>query len=332
MPILSLLELSELLVCPSCRSRLAAPWQTCTACGCDFPTAHGKPVLVDFERSILDRAELVTSCGSSPIKKRLRSQFLESVLKASQSRNRVAPQQVSVLLGLARRLRSRPRVLVVGGGTIGAGMDKLYDESDVDIVGFDIYATPYVQLIADAHRIPFENRSFDAVIVQAVLEHVVEPGTVVSELRRVLCHDGLLYAETPFMQQVHEGPYDFTRFTESGHRYLFRDFVEVSSGVVAGPALQLTWSIDYFCRGLFRSNGAGRLARLLFCWLTWFDRFVPERYAVDGASCFFFLGRLAGDPISVKELVRRYKGAQRKVPSPQQSCASALASEANRGN
>jgi SAM-dependent methyltransferase len=238
-------------------------------------------------------------------------------LKAFQYKNRVAPQQVNVLLGLARQLRNRPRVLVVGGGTIGAGVEQLYDESDVDTVGLDIYATPYVQLIADAHRIPFENRTFDAAIVQAVLEHVVDPGAVVSELRRVLRHDGLLYAETPFMQQVHEGPYDFTRFTESGHRYLFRDFVEVSSGVVAGPALQLTWSIDYFCRGLFRSNKAGRLARLLFFWLAWFDRVVPERYAVDGASCFFFLGRLAGDSIALKELVRRYKGAQRRLPSSQ---------------
>jgi SAM-dependent methyltransferase len=322
MPITPLLELPEVLVCPTCRSRLASPWQTCSSCGCHFLTVDGKPVLVDFEHSVLDRAELVTSSGASPIKKTLRSKVLETVLLAFQYKNRVAPQQVNVLLDLARQLRSRPRVLVVGGGTIGAGMEKLYHRSDIDIVGFDIYATPYVQLIADAHHIPFENQTFDAAIVQAVLEHVVDPGMVVSELRRVLREDGLLYAETPFMQQVHEGPYDFTRFTESGHRFLFRDFLEVSSGVVAGPGLQLTWSIDYFCRGLFRSNRVGRLARLLFSWLAWFDRFVPERYAVDGGSCFFFLGRLTGEPIAVKDLVRRYKGAQRPVLAPQQSPAS----------
>jgi len=57
-------------------------------------------------------------------------------------------------------------------------------------------------------------------LVQAGLEHVRDLWQVVAEIHRVLKDDGLVYAETPFMQQVHEGPYDFTRFTESGHRYL----------------------------------------------------------------------------------------------------------------
>lgn len=312
MPILALSEVSAELVCPACRSYLAAPWRACGICGREFPVAGGKPVLVDFDYSVLDREELLQRSGASAVKKQIRSKLVEHILKISQSRNHVAPRQVAMILALARELRRRPRVLIVGGGTIGAGMDALYHDPNVDIVGFDIYATPHVQLIADAHRMPFKDRSFDVAVIQAVLEHVVHPAEVVSELCRVLCPGGLVYAETPFMQQVHEGPYDFTRFTESGHRYLFRDFVEVSSGVVAGPATQLVWSIDYFCRGLLRSNAAGRLARLAFFWFGWFDRFMPEQFAVDGASCFFFSGRLAGEPIDAKELIRHYKGAQRR--------------------
>ena len=61
-------------------------------------------------------------------------------------------------------------------------------------------------------------KEIDLVIIQAVLEHVMYPNKVVSEIYRVLKNDGLIYSETPFMQQVHEGPYDFSRFTESGHR------------------------------------------------------------------------------------------------------------------
>jgi SAM-dependent methyltransferase len=312
MPLLPLSEVSAQLVCPACRSCLPAPWRACGTCGREFPVAGGKPVLVDFDCSVLDREELLRRSGASAIKRQIRSEIVEHVLKISQTRNHVAPRQIAMILALARELRRRPRVLIVGGGTIGAGMNALYQDPNVDIVSFDIYATPHVQLIADAHRIPFKDRSFDAVVIQAVLEHVVRPAEVVSELCRVLCPDGLVYAETPFMQQVHEGPYDFTRFTESGHRYLFRDFVEVSSGVVAGPATQLVWSIDYFCRGLLRSNAAGRVARLGFSWLGWLDRFMPAEFAVDGASCFFFSGRLAGVPIETKELIRRYKGAQRR--------------------
>jgi SAM-dependent methyltransferase len=272
----------------------------------------GKPVLVDFECSVLDRTELLRSSGASPIKKRFRSEMIEFIFAVFQTRNRVAPEQIGVILAMARGLRKRPRVLVIGGGTIGAGMRGLYEAADIDVVGFDIYATPTVQLIADAHRIPFRDQSFDAAVVQAVLEHVVDPAGVVSELCRVLRPNGLVYAETPFMQHVHEGPYDFTRFTESGHRHLFRDFDEVASGVVAGSGTQLMWAIDYFCRGLFRSNAAGRLARLACFWLGWFDRIMPAKYAIDGASCFFFSGRLTGAPIEDKELIHRYKGAQRK--------------------
>ena len=57
---------------------------------------------------------------------------------------------------------------------------------------------------------------------------------------------GVVYAETPFMQQVHMGPYDFTRFTHSGHRRLFRRFEEVESGAVCGPGMALAWAYQYF--------------------------------------------------------------------------------------
>ena len=92
--------------------------------------------------------------------------------------------------------------------------------------------------IADAHNIPIVNEYFDCVIIQAVLEHVLRPNQVVNEIFRVLKANGIVYSETPFLQQVHEGPYDFTRFTESGHRYLFKNFELIKSGASDGAGLQ----------------------------------------------------------------------------------------------
>jgi hypothetical protein len=57
---------------------------------------------------------------------------------------------------------------------------------------------------------------------------------------------------------VHAGPYDFVRYTSSGHRYLFRAFEEIAAGPVAGPGTQLLWSIDHIVRGLLRSELAGK--------------------------------------------------------------------------
>ena len=73
-------------------------------------------------------------------------------------------------------LAGRSRILVVGGGTIGNGLDRLYAcADDVEVIGLDLYGSDVTQLIADAHAIPLATGSIDAVIVQAVLEHVLDP-------------------------------------------------------------------------------------------------------------------------------------------------------------
>ena len=110
--------------------------------------------------------------------------------------------------------------------------------------GFD--AKGMVDLFCDAHELPFLDETFDGVIASAVLEHVVYPERVAAEIHRVLARRGLIYSEIPFLQQVHEGAYDFTRYTLSGHRRLLNHFEEFSSGVVAGPGTTLAWAIEHF--------------------------------------------------------------------------------------
>jgi ubiquinone/menaquinone biosynthesis C-methylase UbiE len=206
-----------------------------------------------------------------------------------------------------------PSILVVGGGTLGNGVEAIYTDSRTRVVAFDIYGSPLVQFIADAHQIPLARESVDAVLVQAVLEHVLAPEQVVGEIHRVLRPNGLVYAETPFLQQVHAGPYDFTRYTSSGHRYLFRAFEEIAAGPVAGPGAQMLSSLDHLVRGLLRSELAGKLARALFFWIRYLDRLVPTAFAMDNASAYYFLGRRAERELSPAEIVGDYRGAQRSA-------------------
>jgi SAM-dependent methyltransferase len=222
--------------------------------------------------------------------------------------NRTATENVQRLLSL---LPGRaPLILVIGGGTMGNGLERLYADRRLRLVAFDIYPSRLTQFIADAHWIPLAPASVDGVIIQAVLEHVLDPEQVVREIHRVLRPNGLVYAETPFMQQVHAGPYDFVRFTSSGHRYLFRAFEEISAGPVTGPGTQLLWSLDHLARGLLRSKLAGRLVRALFAWLHWVDRLVSPPFAVDGAGACYFLGRRAEHELKPFDMVRYYQGAQ----------------------
>ncbi|MGF1476465.1 MAG: methyltransferase domain-containing protein [Geminicoccaceae bacterium] len=275
-----------------------------------YPVVDGVPILVDFESSVLDRDKLIKSRAESVLHRPARTGARSIVKRLLAPPSAVTARNVERLI---KELETRPepaRILVVGGGSVGQGMQPLYDHPRLRLTGFDIFATAYTQFVADAHKIPVADRSFDAVVIQAVLEHVLQPDQVVGEIWRVLKDDGLVYAETPFMQHVHEGAYDFTRFTESGHRNLFRRFGLIASGQTANAGTQLVWAIEYFSRGLFRSVAVGKAAKLAFFWLQYFDRMIPEAHAIDSASGGFFLGRKAETELSPKEIIAHYRGAR----------------------
>jgi SAM-dependent methyltransferase len=267
-------------------------------------------VLIDPEASIIDVARILATNGSSPVARAHGGRLLKSVMRRlANPRNTTAELYVDRLAtDLVAETEGRPRVLVIGGGTIGNGIENFYDDSRLDLLAFDVYASDNIQFLADGHQLPLRDGTVDGVLIQAVLEHVLDPQAVVDEIRRVLRPGGLVFASTPFMQQVHEGPYDFTRFTESGHRYLFRHFTVRNSGASAGLGTQLLWSIVYFGRGIhFR---AGQIARVSFFWLPKLDHRLNPRVTIDGASGVFFYGHTSTEVVTPAEIVSYYSGAQ----------------------
>lgn len=318
MSLVDLDGIKQLLACPRCRSQLTElpDGFRCTALTCPYhaPPAFALigrwPVLVDFDRSVVSRdTEPIRTAATSDGHAHRGADALPPPLRrVFKPPNRTAARNVDLLL---RALSGRaPRLLVVGGATVGNGVQAIYRDPRVQVIAFDIVASPVTQFVADAHQIPLASASVDAVLVQAVLEHVLDPGLVVAEIHRVLKRDGLVYAETPFLQQVHAGAHDFTRYTASGHRYLFRRFDELAAGPVAGPGTQLLWSIDHMVRGLTRSALTGRLVRGLMFWLRSLDSLVPASYAMDDASAFYFLGRKRDREMTAPEIIAYYRGAQ----------------------
>jgi SAM-dependent methyltransferase len=259
-------------------------------------------VLVDFAESVLAVEDLPSAPRTAT-----EAAGPAALRKLVRPTNRVAAENVHRLLAL---LAPGSTLLVVGGASVGNGADALYRSPDVDVLAFDIAPSEHTQFVADAHRIPLADASVDAVVVQAVLEHVLDPWQVVEEIHRVLVPDGLVYAETPFMQQVHAGRYDFTRFTDSGHRWLFRRFAETDRGVVAGPGTTLSWSLDHWARGVTGSRAVGRAVRLLLFWVRFADRVARADAGTDGASALYFLGRRSTDTLAPRAIVRGYAGAQ----------------------
>ena len=217
---------------------------------------------------------------------------------------------------LYQLLNFKNKVLIIGGGTIGSGMDKFLTACKLKEICFesiDVYFSDNLTAIADAHYLPYKDNSFDAVIIQAVLEHVINPQRVVKEIHRVLVNKGLVYAETPFLQSVHEGPFDFSRFTHSGHRWLFREFEEISSGAHQGAFSSALFIFSYALSGLFKNSTIAIIIRLMFTrFCAFLDRLVFYKFNVDIACGCYFLGKKFNAKKNNYWIVDYYKGNQLK--------------------
>lgn len=306
------------LRCPVCGGRLTACGAElcCEAapCGMRFPIVDGVPVLINEAHSLFNIADYVDGRTSPLTQQRAGLRALADRLIPSISRNLAAEANFARLADLLLARSPAPTVLMVGCGAGGAGLAALLARPGITVVDSDVAPGPRAALICDAHDLPFDDGTFDAVVAQAVLEYVPDPARCAVEFARVLGPGGLVYAETPFMQQVHGGRYDFTRFTHLGHRRLFRGFEELASGPTGGPGMALAWAWQYFLWSFARSKVARKLlqgvAGVTAFWLKALDPWLAGRPGGwDAAAGFYFLGRKGERELTDRELVGLYRGA-----------------------
>jgi uncharacterized protein YbaR (Trm112 family)/SAM-dependent methyltransferase len=313
-------SIHQMLRCPICKNNLELINQNqqfhCTdeRCNYYFPILQGVPCLINEKSSIfliddfIQSKSLFFNLQKNKIKDRLQriGPTISTNTKARENYKRFAQQLLE---------RSpNPMVLVLGGSILGQGMKTMLSFPAIKFIESDVSFGPRTMLICDAHDIPFRNETFDGVIAQAVLEHVVDPYHCVEEIHRVLKKDGLIYAETPFIQQVHGRQYDFTRFTHLGHRRLFRQFEQIESGAVCGPGMALAWSYQYFLLSFTKSkvirSAIKVFGRFTSFFLKYFDYYLINKSGtLDAASGYFFMGRKSEKILSDKELIKLYEGA-----------------------
>jgi SAM-dependent methyltransferase len=323
-PVTAMRVLEEIIQCPRCNAQLESLFSANPRCAnsqCAFAiegfrTVGGQPILIDFEESIFspssrENSSMVPFMDGLPPAIGLRESTKNRLRRLFYGTNKVASEKSREFLDRLRSASTRPRVLVIGGGARGLGTEALYESDAIDLIGTDVYASPNTLVVVDGHRLPFRNESFDGVWIQAVLEHVIEPQMVAAEIHRVLRLGGLVYAETPFLQDVHAGAYDFTRFTLSGHRWLFRHFEQIDAGTVAGAGTKAQWSVRYLLRALGVRESLAVLLSLPLFWLRLLDQFTKRGPNADAASCLYFFGiksKIA--PLTPKDMVSYYE-AQR---------------------
>ena len=74
--------------------------------------------------------------------------------------------------------------------------------------------------LADLHRLPFRDRSADAVVSTQTLEHLRDPRAFFREVARVLRPGGALFLTAPQSFREHQAPHDYWRFTRYSLRML----------------------------------------------------------------------------------------------------------------
>lgn len=309
--------IQELLCCPICKTKIKYQddYFVCTISTCHgtFPVIDGVPVLINEEASLFSLDDFKNRSNTIVNLRENKAKKLLIHLVPMISKNIKAKQNYANFAELLLKQSMVPKVLILGCGNLGAQMKILLSYSSIELVESDVFFGPRTQLIVDAHDIPFASNSFDGIVIQAVLEHVVDPYRCVEEIHRVLKDTGIVYAETPFMQPVHERQYDFTRFTHLGHRRLFRKFEEIDSGPVCGSGTALAFSYKYFLRSFIQSNrlryAVGTFAHITSFWLKYFDYFfINTPGTFDAAAGYFFLGRKSDKVLHDKELIKLYRG------------------------
>ena len=305
--------MQQKLRCPSTKAKLQKNGE-CLISIIDptihYPIIDGIPILINEKKSLFSidnfkqKENTTFDVKQSKIKKII-SGLIPTIsvnIKAKKNYNKICDM-----------LPRNANILIIGGSVKGEGMDAIYSNDSFNIVASDVSYGTYTTLICDAHDIPFDNEIFDCVIIQAVLEHVLDPQKCVNEIHRVLKNSGLVYAETPFMQQVHMKQYDFTRFSHLGHRRLFRYFEEISSGPVCGPGMALAWSYSSFLKSFSASPKMSQIlsffARITSFYLKYFDYYLIDKPgSYDAASGLFFMGKKSTSPLSDRDLIKQFKG------------------------
>ncbi len=228
------LNLYKRIKCPECNSETSLKYQpsgsiTCSKCKTKYSVIDGVPILLSEQSQKMLNPQLHSQTGKKMLDEYSgKKTFLKSIKKLIKVPN------------LAYNLVDRNRlhkiftydenrnccILNVGGG-------PTREDSNVLNLNIDIF--PNVEVVADAHNLPFKTGSIDSIMIAAVLEHVQNPNKVVEEAYRVLKKGGYIYAETPFLQHFHGYPNHFQNFTLVGHDYIFRKFKKIESGPTTGP-------------------------------------------------------------------------------------------------
>ncbi|HVV15530.1 MAG TPA: class I SAM-dependent methyltransferase [Candidatus Paceibacterota bacterium] len=160
------------------------------------------------------------------------------------------PWDVFYKESIGRILREKHEVVDIGGG-LRIARDRsnrldashkwiraLMEEQKTSYKILDYVPDFNPDIVGDVQDLPFGSDTQEAVVCNAVLEHVENPIKAASEMHRVLKPGGYCFVYVPFLYYYHaeKGYYgDYWRFTEDSLRHIFKPFGSIAMQPVRGP-------------------------------------------------------------------------------------------------
>lgn len=260
------IDLYDILACPNCRTHVnkVGDKLECSSCGTLFPIVNGVPVLFPD--------------GSVPIFQH------EAELSIRQTYD---PWVHRVIL---QSLLDDQIVLDIGSGNMA------FD--DPCIIRMDITLSPYVDIVADVHHLPFLPESVDYIFSIAVFEHLYNPFQAAKSIYDTLKDGGFSYHECNFVYAYHGYPHHYFNASLQGMEQIFSDFVPLRKGVATYQ--MPSFALSMVLRSYLHYSKAGqykhgrRIVNLLQALvdqdLTQFDIYFSEQAALNVAAGTYFAG------------------------------------------
>lgn len=148
-------------------------------------------------------------------------------------------------------------------------------------VTLDIDSSHGADIVGSIENIPFESESFDSIISTQVLEHVKNPQKAANEFYRVLKPGGHCLVTVPQLNELHEEPNDYFRFTKFGLKEIFENsgfkiiLMEKRGGFwTANTQMKTRYIIDLF--NLNRHTWLAKIFNPFFLICGWLSIFIDE--------------------------------------------------------
>ncbi|HET8798581.1 MAG TPA: class I SAM-dependent methyltransferase [Thermoanaerobaculia bacterium] len=190
---------TRFLACPDCRRPLDLP----SPCACGFAVREGtppdlrpqnpRPRTIDVRIGSVAPADLAAVDVTNP--------------RITYDGPRAERDSSELFSAAVPWLRRGGHLLDLGCGPRDQAVPAQH--LGLQYAGVD-WSSPAADLLADAHAIPFQDATFDAVLSYAVLEHLYNPFAALGEIARVLRPGGIYFGSVSQGEPFHDSYFHHT--------------------------------------------------------------------------------------------------------------------------